>query len=177
MPCNDPISKCVEITPSACVKFTGSFETNSRTTYDCHTSLNSILSQFDKNITLVLDHTEITVTELKDADTCKKIYDNIEALKVKSTDGFVYTDVVVLELVKIVCDLQRQIAIIHDETTLSSDFFDLKLPQDILNFIACLVCDDACDPVLPLTLRDFFEIVARKVKSLPCEDCGGCVNC
>ncbi len=179
MSCNDPLKKCADPQPSGCVQWTGTLPEDSRVSLTgCENSINEILLQFDSNLTLVLDHVEITVDELRDADVCEKIYPNINSLKVKTTDQFVYSDKVILELVKIVCDLQSQIRTIHDTVKLSSDFFDLPLPTNIQNMLSCLVCDDGCDALQPTTLKNFFEIIAKKIVELPCKTCeGGCIDC
>lgn len=179
MPCNDPLQKCAIVTPSGCVQWTGTLSTDSNTVIsDCTISINDIIKQQDDNITLLLGHNKIKVNDLRDADVCSKIFPHIEDLKIKSTDSFVYNDKVVLELVGIVCDLQSQISTVHDKTSLNKDFFDLKLPSSIKNMLSCLQCDNGCDPLLPLTLKDFFEIIAKKIVNLPCEQCdGGCLDC
>lgn len=181
--CNNPLEKCCEVTPSACVQFTGTFGLDSRTLTECETSLNSILEQFDANITLLLNHVEIKVADLRAADTCEKIYSHIDDLKVKSTDGFVYSDKVVLELVKIVCDLQAQISIIHNNIKIQDSFFDLELPDTMQQAFSCLTCDEGCDQAKPVTFRNLLTILAGKLldyeskhEKLGCKDCG-CQNC
>ena len=183
MPCNNPLEKCCEVTPSACVQWTGSLGADSRTIADCETSLNRIIEQIDANLTLVINHVEIKIADLRAADVCEKIYSHIDDLKVKSTDGFVYSDKVVLELVKIVCDLQAQISIIHNNTKLQDTFFDLELPDTMQQAFSCLICDEGCDATRPVTFRDLLTILAGKIRDyevknaqLGCTDCG-CPNC
>lgn len=183
MNCKNPLEKCCEITPSGCVQWTGNLSTGSRTIADCEISLNSIIEQMDSNLTLVLNHIEIKVSELKDADTCKKIYDHIDDLKVKSTDGFVYSNKIILELVKIVCDLQSQISIIYENTKLKDSFFNLELPDSLKADFACLTCDEGCNELGPNTFGNLLHLLVGKIidyekkhEKLGCAYCA-CTDC
>lgn len=185
MSCNDPLSKCCEITPSSCVQFTGTLRADSFLKAECETSITSLIEQIDEQIVILSSGVQIPLQALKDADTCSKI--DVTDITIRPSDyrrsDYVKVNDVTKQLVSIVCDLQSQIRTIHDTNKLSIDFFNLPLPDSMVDKLSCLNCDSGCDSNYPTTLKSLIEILVGKIidyenkhAKLNCESCG-CIDC
>lgn len=178
--CKDPLEKCCQITPSACVEYTGAFRQDTRFDATCRVSINVLFEQIDEQIVILSNGVEIPVDRLREKDVCNKI--DVSSITIRPTNparpDYVKVNDVVKQLVGIVCDLQSQISIVHDTEKLNKDFFDLELPDDIKSMLGCLQCDDGCDPLYPTTLRSLLKILAMKTVELPCKVCNPtCPTC
>jgi hypothetical protein len=185
MSCNNPLEKCCEIVSSSCVQFTGTLRSDSFLTAVCETSVTSLLEQIDEQIVILSSGVQIPLQALKDADTCSKI--DVTDITIRPSDyrrpDYVKVNDVTKQLVSIVCDLQSQIKTIHDTEKLNIDFFNLPLPDSMVDKLSCLNCDSGCDAKSPTTLRTLIEILVGKIidyenknSKLNCENCG-CIDC
>lgn len=180
MACKDPLKKCSSPTPSGCVEWTGNLSQSTRIIVDdCSVSINAVIEQIDYNLLQLHKGMQIKVSDITNNDPCGKIdLSNITHRDNNYNYEYTTSSEVIQQLVKNECDLQDQISIVHNGVTINTSFFDLKLPSNIRNMLSCLSCDNGCDPVQPLTMKDFFEIIAKKIVELPCKPCeGGCIDC
>lgn len=180
MACKDPLKKCATTTPSGCVEWTGNLpELTYLCVDDCSISVNSLFLELDRNVTLLRGASTLPVQDVIEADTCHLLdLSNITNRDSCVTGDFVKISDLTKQLITTDCNQKEQIEIVHDGTKLNSEFFDLQLPENIQNMLRCLVCDQGCDPLYAVTLKDLFELIAKKIVDLPCKPCDpGCINC
>ena len=167
--CCEP-NTCVELVPSGCVRYTGTPTTDSlidKQDY-CDPYLNDLIKLFDDTLTTLDGRVGIDKNTLDTANNACGTSPLLNTATITVKDEKYYSSEVVLELVKVVCELRTRLNYLKtkDVSTDSGNVFWMDLPLDDAFKVwlsdQCLFTDP-CSGGSILTLRQLFQAIIVKL--------------
>ena len=176
--CCEP-NTCVELVPSACVRYTGTPTVGGlidKQDY-CDPYLNELITLFDDNLSAMDVRVGIDKNTLDTANTSCGTVPLLNLSTVTVRDEKYYSSEVVLKLVTVICELRSRLNYLVNENVNTNQgnlhWEDLPLSQNFKTWIlqnGYLDClgNDPCDPLKEiLTLGTLLQALIKKI----CECC------
>jgi hypothetical protein len=177
-------NNCVELTPSGCVRYTGSPTEGGlidKQDY-CDPYINDIIKLFDDNLTSLDVRVGIDKTALDTANTACGTSPVINTSTITVKDDKYYSSEVVLKLVGVICELRSRLNYLVNENINTNSgnlhWEDLPLSPDFKNWMqqngyAECLGNDPCDPTQQIqTLGVLLQALIKKI----CECCEGTIQ-
>lgn len=173
---------CVDITPSACVRYTGTPTTGgliAKQDY-CDPYLNEIITLFDDTLTGLDTRVGLKKVTFDNINQACGLNDVINTSGLTVKDDKYYSSEVVIELVKVICELRSRVNYLTtknintnsgnlhwEDMPLSSDFqtwLDSVNPTTGVKYKDCLGYNDVCNPSKQIsTIGDLFKAIIDKL--------------
>jgi hypothetical protein len=167
---------CVDITPSACVKYTGTPTTGGlidKQDY-CDPYLNEIITLFDDTLTSLDTRVGLNKTTFDNINEACGLYDVINTSGLTVKNDKYYSSEVVIELVKVICELRSNLNYLTSQNinTLGTGggvihWQDLELKGTLKALVgsSCFI-ENPCAGTPIVTLGDLLETLVTKVCDL-----------
>ena len=156
------LETCSDFTPSSCIIFTGELVEGSYITlHSCDSKLNSYLKEIDRLIKEIKDNENILINDINGLSCSFSEITNLLQNSSNIIGDKIKTSSTIVGILNILCSMQSKITNLEN-----GGFFDLPLPDSILDNLKCLsgIIDDPCDgPIKIKTLKDLILIIIKKL--------------
>lgn len=158
-------TSCVEITPSGCVKYTGTMVPNgliAKQNY-CDPYLNEIINLFDQTITDIDARVGLDKTSFDNQNVACGLTPVINTSSLTVKDGKYYSSEVVQSLVGVICELRSRLNYLVDENinVNSGNKHWVDLPLGDHFDLSCL--NSYCDSGEITTLGQLLQAIIGKI--------------
>lgn len=137
---------CVDITPSACVRYTGTPTTGgliAKQDY-CDPYLNEIITLFDDTLTSLDTRVGLNKTTFDNVNQACGLYDVINTSGLTVKNDKYYSSEVVLELVKVICELRSRVNYLTTKNINTNSgnlhWEDMPLSSDFITWLDLNAC-------------------------------------
>lgn len=173
-PCCEP-NNCGEIIPSKCVKYTGTPPENGLIDkeFTCTPYLNDVIYLFDENLNEVVEKLGVSKTALDNANaSCGlNLVDTSSIPTYQINDQRYVQSEVVVQLLGVICELQKQVNYLKTESTTTNSgnvfWLDLPLDQDFKTWLSLngnCILTEPCIPAGGITtLRLLLQAIITKL--------------